>query len=83
VTWAVLKLDGKVACSNERLANLDMTGAKVLLHCLISDVGNASSGDDLVGIDLISRSTSVAVTGWNSNINVPQNDWSDSSGSNC
>jgi hypothetical protein len=40
-----------------------MTGAKVLLPCLMSDVGKASSGDDLDGIDLINRSTSVVVTG--------------------
>ena len=69
----ILKLVGKVACSNNRLASLDMIGAKVLLHCLMSDVGKASSGDDLDGIYRISRSTSVVVTGWNSDINVPQN----------
>jgi len=38
----------------------------------MSDVGKASSGDDLDGIDLINRSTSVVVTGWNSDITVPQ-----------
>jgi len=73
VTRAVLKLVGKVTCSNDGMASRDMTGAKVLLHCLMSDVGKASSGDDLDGIDLINRSSSVVVTGWNSDIDVSQN----------
>ena len=78
-----MELIGNAACSNDRLASLDMTGAKVLLHRLMSDVWKGSRGDGLDGIDLISRSTSVVVTSWNSDINMPQNGRSDSNGSNC
>jgi hypothetical protein len=59
-----------------------MTGAKVTLQRLISEVGMKSRGDDFDGLDFSSLSTSITVTGENSAIVGPQNGWSDSSGSN-
>ena len=83
MTCAILNLDGKVACWNDKFASRVMTGAKMPLHFLMSDVGRKSRGDDFDDIDLINLSTSAVVTGWKSDIDTPQNNWSDSSGSNC
>jgi hypothetical protein len=48
-----------------------MTWEKASLQDLMSGVGIKSSGDDLDGIDLSTRTTSVSVTGKNSDIDLP------------
>jgi len=46
---------GKVPRVKERLASLAMISAKTESHCLMSDIGTKSNGDDLAGREDIFR----------------------------
>src|SRR5664279_4947203 len=48
---------------NDRFTSLQISGANVVEHVLMTDVGILSSGDDLHGIELISFWTSSTVVG--------------------
>jgi len=53
---------GKVPHVKEILANLAMISAKTESHCLMSEVGTKSNGDDLPGIEARTFLTSSGVT---------------------
>src|SRR5664279_1781102 len=66
---------------NDRFTSLQISGANVVEHVLMTDVGILSSGDDLHGIELISFWTSSTVVGGRSVNSGPACLESDFSGS--
>ena len=57
-----LSNSGKVPSVNDRLANLQTSGAKMSLQSLISDIGIKSSGDVFSGQSLITFKVLLSVT---------------------
>jgi len=63
VTWAVLKVDGKMPSASDRLIRRVMGVSKTSMHDFSSWVGMGSRSQDLAGAVLISFKISVSVTG--------------------
>ena len=70
-TWALSKIEGKIPVLKERFASLERIGDRIRMYFLSKGVGRESRGDDLLGSERISLSTSSEDTGWRTEIGVP------------